>query len=231
MKSWMKKYEISMWEYLLCTIIRKVRGSAKCPKFINKLSVKIYGGKDNLKRFWVHKFNDVEIGRYTYGYECLELRSLKSIGSFCSIASGSTIVSNHRMDWVTTSPILDNPYYKFCAREIGYEYFSLEDRKVTIGNDVWIGTNCIIFEGVKIGDGAVIAAGSIVRKDVPPYAVVGGIDRLLKFRIKEEMINQMLEIKWWDWDDNVIKENLDWFYSPEDFVKVINKSNDSVLCK
>ena len=92
-------------------------------------------------------------------------------------------------------------------------------RKVVIGSDVWIGANCIIFEGVTIGDGAVIAAGSIIRRDVPPYAVVASVDKIIKYRFSKEIIEKLLKIKWWNWPDEKIKENLNLFYEPEKFVK------------
>ncbi|MBQ3113782.1 MAG: CatB-related O-acetyltransferase [Phascolarctobacterium sp.] len=213
-----EQYDISKIEYYICLCIRFVRGSNKCPKFIGKLSRKLYGPKDNLKRFWYHKFLNIVIGKYTYGYEFLGTNRIKRIGAFCSIASGSQIVSNHRMDWVSTSPILDNPLFGFCDGDIGYRYFSEEDRKIKIGNDVWIGANCIIFEGVNIGDGAVIAAGSIIRKNVAPYSVVGGVDRILKYRLPEAQIEKMLKIQWWNWKDEVIKNNIHCFYDKEKFL-------------
>lgn len=100
---------------------------------------------------------------------------MRFVHAFCSIAEGQIVIPNdHRMDWITTSPIASLKQFSFTDKDYMSEYISDEDRKVVIGNDVWIGARCIIFEGITIGDGAVIAAGSIIRKDVPPYAVVGG---------------------------------------------------------
>ena len=82
------------------------------------------------------------------------------------------------MDWVTTSPILAVKDFLFIDKNLNLEYCPPEKRKVVIGNDVWIGANCIIFEGVKIGDGAVIAAGSIIRRDVPPMPLLSPWIRL-----------------------------------------------------
>ena len=75
-----------------------------------------------------------------------------------------------------------------------------------IGNDVWIGDNVFIKSGVKIGDGAVVGAGAVVTKDVPPYAVVVGVPaRVIKYRFDEKTIAELLELKWWDLDAQIVK--------------------------
>jgi len=96
-------------------------------------------------------------------------------------------------------------------------------RKIEIGNDVYIGADVTIFAGVKVNDGAVIAAGAIVRKDVPPYAVVGGVDRILKYRFSEDVIEKLLKIKWWNWTDEKIRENIKLMYDAEQFVNKFYK--------
>ncbi|MCS2886429.1 CatB-related O-acetyltransferase [Bacteroides fragilis] len=80
-----------------------------------------------------------------------------------------------------------------------------------MGNDVWVGTNVTILRGVEVGDGAVIAAGSVVTKSIPPYAIVGGNPaKFIKWRFPFEVREKLLEIKWWDWDDDLIKEKKDY---------------------
>jgi virginiamycin A acetyltransferase len=76
-----------------------------------------------------------------------------------------------------------------------------------VGNDVWFGRECMILPGIKIGDGAVIAAGAVVVQDVPPYAVVGGNPaKIIKYRFSEEIIEELLKIQWWNWDlDKIAK--------------------------
>ena len=79
---------------------------------------------------------------------------------------------------------------------------------ITIENDVWIGANSTIMSGIKIGNGAIVAAGSTVTKDVPSYAIVAGNPaKVVKYRFTEEQIEKLLSIAWWDWDEQKIKDN------------------------
>ncbi|MEM7573973.1 MAG: CatB-related O-acetyltransferase [Bacteroidota bacterium] len=123
------------------------------------------------------------------------------IGKFCMIASGVTFImngANHLTDSISTYPfaIFGDDWEH--AME-GKTYPSRGD--TVIGNDVWIGYKATIMAGVTIGDGAIIATGALVTKDVPPYAIVGGNPaQLIKMRFPEERIAQLLEAKWWDWD-------------------------------
>ena len=82
----------------------------------------------------------------------------------------------------------------------------------------------MIFQDVTIGDGAVIGAGSIVRKDVPPYAVVINTDQILKYRFDKEICRKLLEIKWWDWEDNQIKKEIDNLYNIDKFINSLEIS-------
>jgi acetyltransferase-like isoleucine patch superfamily enzyme len=152
-----------------------------------------------------------DIGRHTYGTPTIhwwgEPAALK-IGSFCSIAKGVQIFlgGNHRADWVTTYPfsaLADWPQ----AEAIPGHPASRGD--VVIGNDVWIAADAMIHSGVTIGDGAVIGAASVVRRDVPPYAIViGNPAQVTRKRFSEPQIAALLAIRWWDWDDDRIREAL-----------------------
>ncbi|WP_308462078.1 CatB-related O-acetyltransferase [Mesorhizobium sp. INR15] len=90
---------------------------------------------------------------------------------------------------------------------------------IRIGNDVWIGRRAIILSGVTIGDGAVIGAGAVVSKDVPPYAVVvGNPAALVRYRFNSGQIASLLEIRWWDWEDDLIKTDPSFFLPIDEFI-------------
>ncbi len=149
------------------------------------------------------------IGGHTYGKPRViswgEGASL-TIGRYCSISTQVVIFlgSEHRTDWVSTYPF---PIFWKEARHIAGHPSTRGD--VVIGNDVWIGYNVIIISGVSIGDGAAIGAGSVVTKDVPPYAIVAGNPaRLVRYRFDERTIQKLLQIQWWNWPDEKVKENI-----------------------
>lgn len=133
------------------------------------------------------------------------------IGKFCSIACGAKFLftsANHAMGSLSN--------YTF---PIFFEEWDLKKENVTdawdnkgdivIGNDVWIGYDAVIMAGVNIGDGAVIGTRAVVTKDVPPYTIVGGVPaRKIKMRFDSQTVEDLLELKWWDWTSVKIKENL-----------------------
>ncbi len=188
-------------------------------------------------------YRGCRVGRYTYGYK--ELLSAypmaSSIGRYCSINVTARIWNNHPVDYITTHPFLDYPlFYGWEAyesrREYSYQYGKYfhnsryensplrNNREIIIGNDVWIGANVIILPGVNIGDGAIIAAGAVVTKSVEPYAVVGGIPaKVIKYRFAEEDIACLESAKWWDWSVEKIEKNMELFYQPEKFLRLIKE--------
>jgi acetyltransferase-like isoleucine patch superfamily enzyme len=143
--------------------------------------------------------NNSEIHSYTYlGKNCLVQNT--SIGKFCSIANDVLIgLGNHPLDLLSTSPLfyrINNPLHISLMKT---DRDIVEYKPISIGNDVWIGTRSIIMDGVSIGHGAVIAANSAVTKDVPPYAVVGGVPaKIIKYRFPAEKIASIIKSKWWD---------------------------------
>ncbi len=131
------------------------------------------------------------------------------IGKFCMIASDVKFImngANHLSSSISAYPfaIFGNGWEK--AME-GKSYPNKGD--ITIGNDVWIGYNATIMAGVTIGDGAIIAANSTVVKDVEPYSIVGGNPAAeIKKRFSEDEITKLLDLKWWDWDIEMITKHL-----------------------
>lgn len=137
------------------------------------------------------------------------------IGRYTSIARFATIgVKGHNYNWVTTSPIITSPVYNIVNQSVTPP----PKDNVVIGNDVWIGMYAIINRGIRVGDGAVVASGAVVTKDVPPYAIVGGNPaRIIKYRFDHEIIEKLLKIKWWDWDDGLIRDRIRDFYDINSF--------------
>jgi acetyltransferase-like isoleucine patch superfamily enzyme len=151
-------------------------------------------------------------GKYTYGNPLLYYgdsgASYRS-GKFCSIAEDVTIYlgGNHRLDWVTTYPFGHVHTDTFNTFNGAGHPSTKGD--VTIGNDVWISNKVTIMSGITIGDGAVIAHGSHVVKDIEQYSFVGGNPaKHIRYRFTPEQIKALLEIKWWDWEDDKINTYL-----------------------
>ena len=96
-----------------------------------------------------------------------------------------------------------------------------------IGNDVWIGTGAILLDGVTIGNGAIVAAGAVVNKDVPPYAVVGGVPaKIIKYRFSEEIVKKLEESRWWEKEESWLLKNAEKFSNIEIFLKSVEERLD-----
>ena len=177
---------------------------------------------------------EVEIGDYTYlntSKYWTTIESKVKIGKYCSIAPGVNIgAGNHEYKYVTTHPILFDKYYetKMNMPLNIQKVNGLKDKEeeTIIGNDVWIGLNVNIKRGIKIGNGAIIAAGSVVVKDVPDYAIVGGNPaKIIKYRTKEEYIQCFKENEknmWWNWKEEEIIKNIDILYDFKDFFEFLD---------
>lgn len=129
------------------------------------------------------------------------------IGSFCSIARNVNIQEyNHFASHATSYFIKNHIFGEDWTKEI-------ESRgNIEIGNDVWIGAQCVILSGVTIGDGAIIAANTVVNKEIPPYAIVAGSPaKVIKYRFSKDIIEKFEAIKWWDWSLEKIKKNYEFF--------------------
>ena len=130
------------------------------------------------------------------------------IGSFCSIGSGAAFImagnQGHRNDWISTFPFFWMPEVAaFAGAANGFERAG----DTVIGNDVWIGSEAIVMPGVRVGDGAVIGTRAVVTRDVEPYAIVGGNPaRVIRKRFDEADIAMLLELAWWHWTDDQLRE-------------------------
>ena len=147
------------------------------------------------------------------------------IGKFCSIACNTKFLmtsGNHTKRSFSTYPF---PLFNTEWDE-SLQVTDAWDNKgdIVIGNDVWIGYDAVIMSGVTIGDGAIIGTRAVVTKDVPPFAVVGGVPaKIIKYRYSHEMINRLLEIEWWNLSDEGISKVIDLFHTPNPSADDLNK--------
>lgn len=194
--------------YLWAKIFKKIRGSAITGSNIDKTS-KVEAGS--------HIVNS-SFDRHSFcGYDC-EIYNT-DIGSFCSIANNVTIGgSQHPMEWVSTSPVFRAGRDSVKKK---YSEFKFEDGKRTIiGPDVWIGEKALIKQGVTIGAGAVVGMGSVVTKDVGPYQIVGGCPaKVIRKRFDDDTIDNLLEIKWWEFNEQELNKFAPYFTDPREFIK------------
>lgn len=163
-----------------------------------------------------NQYPHYQFGTGTYGspniYDWQEGSTLK-VGAYTSIASGVCIYlgGHHRTDWVST--------YPFPAKITEAEHianYGGTNGDVTIGSDCWICSQSIILSGVTVGDGAVIAAGAVVTKDVPPYAIVGGNPaQFIRWRFPEDQRDALLSAAWWDWPEAEIRNIAPLLCSPD----------------
>lgn len=176
--------------------------------------------------------NGVKVGKYTYGHEKICRKEwVESIGSFCSISNATIISPNHPLEYISAHPFLyfsEDKLFgvervpgllnKDIVKNANHKLYE-DNGKIVIKNDVWIGNKANILSGVTINNGAIIGTGAVVTKDVPSYAVVGGVPaRILKYRFNKEHIRRLNEIKWWDWSDEKIIESAEYFYDPQMFI-------------
>ena len=145
------------------------------------------------------------IGRYSYIREGAGIFPRVTIGRYCSIATHAIVgATAHPTNWLSTSSF---QYTKAFDPECAKKWHFTDNLPTVIGNDVWIGANAVILTGVTVGDGAIIGAGAIVTKDVPPYAIVTGIPaKIMRYRFTPDIISDLLELQWWNLPHEKIRE-------------------------
>ena len=160
------------------------------------------------------EFDDVKIGKYSYYKRGTKLMNC-NIGRFCHIGDNCAIgLFGHDTSQVTTYPLK----YHFDNSVVDVSQDSTADavrksRQTIIKNDVYIGESVTIFAGVTVGNGAVIGARAVVTKDVPDYAVVAGVpSQIVRMRFSDKIVDDLLDIQWWQWSDDKIKSHIEDFH-------------------
>lgn len=186
------------WRSLILGLANRLEGGQLYSKTVRRIYKEYY---------------KIEIGLYTNGaiFDLFMIDPYTKIGRFCSVAKGVRIINhNHPLAFKSTSSLFFYPDFGLC------DDWLVPFNPLEIGNDVWIGANAVILPEVcRIGDGAVIGAGAVVNRDVPPYAVMlGNPARVVKYRFPEDVIEKLLAEKWWDRDLEDLKKDLAGFQRP-----------------
>jgi acetyltransferase-like isoleucine patch superfamily enzyme len=168
---------------------------------------------------------DSILGDFSYiGNYCTVINT--EVGKFCSIADYCVIGgTSHPIKWVSTSPVFHEGKNVLRLNFSNHEFKTSE--KTVIGNDVWIGNNCLIRSGVTINHGAIVGMGSVVTKNIGPYEIwAGNPARFLKKRFPDESIELLLNIEWWNFGKSSLFEQSKYFNNLEEFLRIHSLRND-----
>jgi acetyltransferase-like isoleucine patch superfamily enzyme len=167
----------------------------------------VWWGKDESVLRRLQRKGRVVFGQGTYGVPAIHTFYYETcrliVGNYSSVGGNYLLGGQHNAEHVTTYPLRIN----LGLPGAGTDGVPVPSDDIVVGSDVWTGYATWILGGVTIGDGAVVATGAVVTKDVPPYAIVGGIPaRVIKYRHTEEQRAALLEIRWWDWTPEEVRE-------------------------
>jgi acetyltransferase-like isoleucine patch superfamily enzyme len=229
---------MNLW-LLTKNILAQVRAQMASPLLLTRLQTKyptcrfaagaVVSGSSKLGNYNTLFRNvivlDSTIGDHTYAQEHALIISA-TIGKFCSIAMGANVgMGQHPSHYVST-----HPAFYSASQPLGKSYSDRDIfvpfQRTNIGNDVWIGRNAMIKDGITIGTGAIIAAGAVVTKDVPDYAIVAGVPaKVINYRFDEKVRRTLLETRWWDMPEQWLEEHAALFSDPARFVERWREKN------
>jgi len=206
-------------------------------QLLRKIAWKILGNDyynflKGQNKTYLHLAKNVTIGYKTYHNGAFVWQwhnnSELEIGKYCSIANDVNFIldsGHHMASDITTFPHFNHLVNKdlLIGDKTQYDFkkaIKTDESKTKIGNDVWIGMNAVILPNVTIGNGVTIMAGAVVTKDIPDYAIVGGIPgEIVKMKYDLDTISKMKQIEWWNWSPEKVEENVGDFYIPiQDFI-------------
>lgn len=195
-------------KYIISKLIKKIHISAIKDSKLDE-TAKVASG--------THIINS-KIGRFSYVGNFSTILNVE-IGNFCSIADNCQIGSaNHPINWVSTSPVFHQGNNILKKNFSAHEYNT--SLKTVIGSDVWIGSNCLIKGGIKIGNGSIIGMGAVVTKNIGDFEIwAGNPAKLIRKRFEIETIESILESNWWNCSDSVIEEIAKDFNDIQNFIE------------
>ena len=199
--------------FLYSKLIKKMQGKCIKNSQVHQTS-RVYSASD---------VYDSTIARYSYIGNYSKVINTE-VGSFCSISNNVTIgAEEHPIDWVSTSPVFQNVRNSGSSVRFARHELPSSPRTI-IGNDVWIGHGVTIKAGVHIGNGAIVAGSAVVTKDVPPYAIVGGIPaHIIRYRFDENIISELNNSEWWNFDDESLLRLGPYVTDPQKFIEQLHR--------